>query len=297
MLRTLAEVDDELTRWATSNIPRVPTGYSAFDSVTRGGIAPGEVLTMLARSGVGKTWFLLNVLNNNPDTPAVFFSLEMHARYVLQRLAGLHMNVPTDDVEREMATSGYSEAVEQTVVDFPLLEIDDEPDRTLGDMADMLDVYSERHGVRPVLVGIDYLQLVSSFGLGGATERVGDLARAMKEFARTEDVALIVLHQVSRGETIKKKGAERGYKNEGHLPLAMSDGQYAGETQADYLMGMYRPGLDPTLDPAARAQLQNDIRLQLLKTRTGGGTFPWGVQHYWDGQTGRISEIRWLHST
>ena len=90
-----------MSRWATSGLTRVPTGYPLFDSSTNGGIAPGEVVLFLARTSVGKTWWALNMIANQDETtPMIFFSLEMHARYILQRLAGIASNPPTIDIER-----------------------------------------------------------------------------------------------------------------------------------------------------------------------------------------------------
>ena len=70
MLRDLPEVRDELYQWATSDVVRVPMGYRFFDDRTQGGMAPGQAMILLARTGVGKTWWLINVAVNNPNVVA-----------------------------------------------------------------------------------------------------------------------------------------------------------------------------------------------------------------------------------
>lgn len=285
-LRNLAALSDELTQWATSDIPRVSTGYSIFDERTNGGIAPGEVALFLARSSVGKTWFVINMLNHNPSVPSIFFSLEMHGRYVLQRLAAVHTDIGTDFIENTMMERGKSEAVSQTVTSFPKLMVDDRPGMTLGDMLDACDEYEEVHGERPRLVGIDYMELIKAYG-SSQMETVDKLAWAVKDFSRESDTAVVVLHQVKRGES------KKGHQNVGHMPLTMTDARFGGEMAADYVFGMYKPDLDPALSEEDREMMKSDIRLQFLKTRSGGGIHPLGLQHFWDGRTGRISELRW----
>jgi replicative DNA helicase len=278
VLRDLPEVKAELYRWASSDIVRVPIGYSFFDDRTQGGMAPGQVMIMLARTGVGKTWFLVNVAVNQPQIPTVFFSLEMHGRYILERLASVYSDTATTVIETGMRTHGASSAVEAAASGLPLLHIEDEPDLGLGDMTKVLDDYETRVGQRPRLVLIDYLELISTWG-ESQMDSVQSMARALKNFAREHDVALVVLHQVKRGEA-----------NAGHKQLDLTDGKFGGEESADYVLGMYKPSLSPNVTQDIRERMEKDIRFQFLKTRTGGGIHPDGVRHVWNPDTGRISE-------
>ena len=278
MLRDLEEVKGELYQWATSDIVRVPLGYRFFDDRTQGGMAPGQVMILLARTGVGKTWFLVNVAVNSPTVPTVFFSLEMHGRYVLGRVASTHTGTATRAIETGMRDHGTSSAIELATAELPLLYIEDEPDLGLADMVEVLNEYEERVGARPRLILIDYLELIRNWG-NSQIENVQSMARALKNFARETDTAVIVLHQVKRGE-----------QNAGHKPLDLTDGKFGGEESADYGLGMYKPSLNPGVSQQVREEMDRDIRLQFLKTRTGGGIHPDGVEHRWHPETGRIAE-------
>lgn len=275
MLFSLQDVKADLYQWATSDIVRVPLGFEFFDSRTQGGMAPGEVMIFLARTGVGKTWFLLNVAANNPTTPAVYFSLEMQKRYTMLRLAGMLTNTPTNVVEQQ-AKTGHSPCVEEVPARLPHLAVVDEPALGLGDMGELLDEYADEMGRRPRLVLIDYLELIQTYG-ESQMDSVQGMGRALKNFARENDVALIVLHQVKRGD-----------QNNGHKPLDLTDGKFGGEESADYVLGMYKPANNPALGQQLREQMEDDLRLQFLKTRTGGGIHPDGVKHTWVPATGRI---------
>src|SRR5579862_7723563 len=96
--RPLPDVIREAHEWAISPHPRLPTGYPFFDDRTDGGAAPGEVILFTARSSVGKTTFALNVMENLAGTPTAMFSLEMHGRYIAQRLAAMHNLTTTHEV-------------------------------------------------------------------------------------------------------------------------------------------------------------------------------------------------------
>ncbi|NNM31693.1 MAG: hypothetical protein HKO53_01420, partial [Gemmatimonadetes bacterium] len=88
-MKDLHTVVEEHYQWASREDYRIPLGWRFFDEATSGGIALGEVLMMLAYSGVGKTWWACNVAINNPQVPVVFFSLEMQGRALAQRLAAV----------------------------------------------------------------------------------------------------------------------------------------------------------------------------------------------------------------
>ena len=266
-----------MSRWATSGLTRVPTGFPLFDDRTNGGIAPGEVFLFLARTSVGKTWWALNVIANQDETtPMIFFSLEMHARYILQRLAGIASNTPTIDVERSLSETGECDGVRQAEERYPMLAIEDEPGLSVRRMSDALEEYAATFGQLPRLAVVDYMELVRSPGMT-QVENVDKLGWSLKDFARREDIALVVLHQVKRGDN-----------NQGHQPLTMTDARFGGEMSADYVAGAFRPCLNPNLAPDMRAALDDDFRLQFLKTRSSGGIYPDGVRHHFDTQTGAI---------
>jgi len=158
--------------------------------------------------------------------------------------------------------------------------VEDNPDLTVDEMEAVMEKYIEIHEQPPRLILIDYLELIRAF-TDSQMAKVQELARGLKVFSREHDVAVVVLHQVKRGDA-----------NAGHKPLDLTDGKFGSEESADFVLGMYRPSMNPAISQELRDSMDNDIRLQFLKTRTGGGIHPEGKQHYWNGDTGRISEIR-----
>lgn len=281
MIHTLTEQVEEARLWASSEKPRIPLGFPFFDVRTGGGGTYGELMLFIARTGVGKTFWLANVIANNPDIPTVFFSLEMAARAIVVRLAAVVNDVPDAAIKAALARDGVSPSLDRLPGQLPNLTIVDEASLSLRKMGETLEEVEYETGNRPRLVCIDYLELIKGApGLEKAGQ-VSDLARDLKTWCRQHDVLLIVLHQVPRGE-----------KNNGHVPLSLFSGRYGGEDAADYVMAAYRPHLNPELDPDDDLdRLKNQFWMQFLKTRGGHETHEAGVMHRINPETGRISPL------
>ena len=265
----LYETVESHRAWAAQQDARIPIGFPFFDQRT-GGVALGEMMMFLARSGVGKTAWACNVAANLRRVPQVFFSLEMQGRYIAQRTAAIHCNVPTKHIEWDLRNHGESSALDQLVRDFPYLSVIDKPGMTLRQMGEALDEVSEMwRGVKPRIVIIDYLELIKAASMS-AVEGVDGVSRKLKDFAREHDCAVVVLHQLNAAG------------GEGWEPVKRTHARYGGDVAADYTLAAYRPSLKPD------AYNDGGIWLQFLKTRTDGGLHPGGVWHSFDEATLRI---------
>lgn len=278
LYKPLSAVATEYLQWATDPNPRVPTGYPILDSRTSGGAAYGEVILVNCRSQVGKTTFGLNVVANNVERPAVFFSLEMHGRYILPRLAAIHTDTPTEDIERQMRTLQRSDVVERTVNDFRRLAVIDKPAMTLKEMGQALDEVQQAWGQRVELVVIDFLELMGGIPSLNKVEKIDDLTQKIKNFAREWDVVVILLHQVSRTEG-----------SGGDKPLDITSGRYGGEVSADYVLGAYRPCLRKGITQEEYLHERWLFFVQFLKTRGGSEIHPEGLLHCFNPHTMKIT--------
>lgn len=249
-LRTAEAVLHDYKAWAKQPDNRVKLGLPGLDQAFRG-VAPGEVALMVARSYVGKTNVLVNIICNNLDTPQLVVSLEMPGRQVVSRMVAVTYDLSYRDLEMGVRNGHYEDIFEQATRDFQGVQVCDEPGLTIPGLCDAISK------TQPRLVTIDYLEL-----MGGdrkdALNHVVLTATALKDVAKEYGVSIVVLHQVGRGE-----------RNAGHKPLAMVDARYGGETQADYVFGLYRPSLDPELDHYDRLALEGRVVLQALKNRDG----------------------------
>lgn len=230
-------------------------GIPILDKKLRG-LAPGEVVQVLARAGVGKTAFLLNLLRSvvfEQQVPAAFFTLEMPVAQIVERAIQISTNLPGDQVEaaalafftqqtdnpifsRYLAEWGYCRFVERDGLTLPLL-----------------DRYLQHYQASeaPVqLVAIDYLGRMEDTGKD--YEKISRLARGLKTIAKTHRVAIVCLHQTSR---------EGG---DGTVPVTMDMGRDSGQIEegADVLMGMWRPAMKEAED-----EEYEPVELAVLKSR------------------------------
>ena len=130
-----------------------------------------------------------------------------------------------------------------------MLAIEDEPGLSVRAMREALEDYAATFGQPARLAVVDYMELVRSPGMT-QVENVDKLGWSLKDFARKEDIALVVLHQVKRGDN-----------HQGHQPLTMPDARFGGEMSADYVAGAFRPCLNPHRSPDMRGAMDNDFRL------------------------------------
>lgn len=293
--RPLGAVAEEHAAWATSDDPRIPLGFWSIDQRLGGGVAQGEVLMFLAQSGVGKTAWACNVALHNRTRPVVFFSLEMDARMLLQRMAAIYCQRPTGWIEAAVRAQGHSPDMAKVVQDFPHLAIIDDPHMSLVDMGVSLDEVAEAWGLRPRLVIIDYLELIRAKGIGPG-EKIDRVSRELKDWSRRHGVATVVLHQLNMGGgriSFSSDNDTYGRRQEmdmGHMPVTTKSARYGGPTAADYVIGAYRPALDPKMMPMEKQNRAPEFFLQVLKIRAGGGLDLLGTRYHYDANTLRLSK-------
>lgn len=280
LLKTLAEAASEYRTWATDPRPRMGIGYPIFDARTNGGAARGEVILFQARSQVGKTTFGLNVVNNlGAEHAAVIFSLEMNARYLVPRLAAMHTGTPTSEIEMSFRNQGDHQAIIETLQAFPMLAVPDKPAMSLKEMQTTLLEAQDRFGQRIDFVMIDFLELIGGTNALSTVDKIDGLTRKVKDFARLNDLVVMLLHQVGRDSG--GAGAE---------PLDITSSRYGGEVSADYVLGAYRPALRKGITQQEYMAERWWYYLQFLKTRGGSELHPEGMLHQFDPETMKISE-------
>jgi len=239
---------------------RIPLGWSALDQLVRGP-ARGEVFTVIAHSEVGKSLIATNIMANNPNERILFFSLEMPDHQVLHRLTSHVFNYPSRDLETQAMDLYLPDFVAELEQRLPFQVIVDDSSLNFDDMSAYAEDYATWYGERPNLVIIDYLEEVA----GGKQSAEGWLrteatASMAKAWARNERLGLIMLHQSNRGF-----GMPREWE-----PPTRKSARGGGYTEADVVMGLWRPGWDPTLNPRSRAERENWIGVNIIKNRVRG---------------------------
>lgn len=236
---------------------KITLGIPKLDYVIRG-IAPGEVCLIMARSSVGKTAFLLNIIKHLSlkNITVLFFSLEQPLAQIYERGVQISSGVEGQQVEEvykldRPEKERYFKTASNSYKNMLAVE---EDYLTAGDLKWYLKAAELKAGREIDVICIDYLGRMKA-SEHNAYEATSGLAKEFKHLAKETDKAVIYLHQTSRNEG--KSGAE---------PLTITSGRDSGQTEeaADFVIGMWRPDID-------KAQDSNTEKLiaAVLKNRKG----------------------------
>ncbi|MFO0898953.1 MAG: replicative DNA helicase [Pirellulales bacterium] len=191
----------ELTARREGVAPGLCSGYRPLDDVT-GGLRPGELVVLAARTSMGKTALALNIaehVSRSEGRPVLYVSLEMSRVSLADRLLGslarvdsrrLRAGVLTPEERREIV------AASSLMHDAPLV-VDDAPTRSAREIAALARRLKRREGLG--LVVVDYLQLVEPEDRRvPRQEQVAAVSRRMKGMARELGVPVLCLAQLNR---------------------------------------------------------------------------------------------------
>jgi replicative DNA helicase len=188
-------------------IPRLPDrmGFGPHEfSVDEmiGGLGCGNLVTIGARPGVGKTTFInemaLRQSHPNNKLPVLIFSLEMPKADMVDRtitmLSGInplriHLR-KMDDNDNFSLTKAIGEFSEYKYYLYR------KPHATIGDIRQRSYQAVNKEGIR--VIYIDYLQLIQVPESKSAYERVSSVTRELKLLAMKLDVPIVVASQMNR---------------------------------------------------------------------------------------------------
>lgn len=232
-----------LASFDTPKAQAMSTGVGVLDRRLGGGLRKGDLVVLCGRPSMGKTALANNFARNLAfdGYAGLFFSQEMDAEALMMRAlaAAGHDALGLKDrfsySRLRNGAPGISRDVLRNLAkgfeDWRLL-IDDRAGLTLTQM--LRACRTARQKMRALdFVVVDYLQIMGRPERGGrnTAEIIGEMTQGLKAFARNEDVAVIVLSQLSRA--VEQREDKR--------PM-LSDLRESGaiEQDADVVMGVYR---------------------------------------------------------
>jgi replicative DNA helicase len=179
----------------------IPTGLHSLDLAT-GGIRPGELWTIGALPGRGKTALGVQVLlaSGIAGLPAAAFSLEMQAVEIGKRFLAAKSHFSAGQLRNPhwIKRERWMELMESAaaLTTMPIY-VDDRSTLKIHELLASARLYIRRHRVK--LIVVDYLRLVEAPGRD-LRERVGQVADALRQLAKTERVGVVLLSQLKRPE-------------------------------------------------------------------------------------------------
>lgn len=254
----LAAVRSDVER---DHVGRVWLGLPTLDNIL-GGLRAGEVFGLMARPGIGKTLTLGHITQHAAEAEFghVFFSLEMAAASIVDRLAGAYFGL-TRHAFRDRLTGGvldegdYVRAFRRFVlVDAPGLDV-------AGMTAKLRQIQSGPLRDVPIrLVTVDHLGLIGGDRKMSTYDRVSTQARELKELAKRFNVSVVLAVQVNR---------EAGGDGSKELHLGSARDSGVVEEAMDYLVAMRRLDRSQTLAPYEREKYRDVLFAKVVKNRHG----------------------------
>lgn len=256
-LEKAAEFGIDLSRW----LP----GLSAIRP-----LVGGELATVIADTGVGKSCILQNIAAALQFVPTIFFSLELPNSLMFERFAQITYNLTGHEVEEELsraAVNGTTNSAlnlmdvslnhvwvcDKTNLDPPLIE-------------EIVETAEKKSGVRPRLVIVDYIGLIK--GQSNRYERLSDAAEQLKVVAKNTDTVVIMASQMPRRE-----------RQDNEVSLYDAKGSGSIEASSGLVLGAWRD-----------KDTNEIMHIKVLKnTKGGGGT---KVMCKCDWKCMRIEEVR-----
>lgn len=236
----------------------VRTGFADLDALLAG-LKPGQLITVAARPGLGKSTLALDMVRSavlDQQVGAAVFSLEMGRDELAMRFLSASGGVRFDRMRKGQLTDDDWAQVARAsakLQEAPLF-IDDSPDMTSTAIRTKARRLKQRHGIG--LIVVDYLQLMTS---GRRVEsrqvEVNEFSRNLKLLAKELEVPVVAISQLNR-ESDKRTDKKP----------QLSDLRESGgiENDSDAVVLIHRPDAFERDDPR-----MGEADLILAKQRSG----------------------------
>lgn len=254
----------------------IPTGYHLLDN-RLSGLCRGHYVIIGARPGVGKSSFMIAIMNNllRKDVPCGFFSLEMTADELMYKLICSRADLNSQKTLQGMATDEEIQRLEfvaQTLTETKAkLVIDDQSGLGVSQLCARAKRMIAVYGIKVLF--IDYLGEVKGDGkFGNKQEEVQMVSKTLRQLAKATGVTVVCACQLNReNEKEERKPRKSDLRESGQI-----------EADAHCIMLLHSPSEnDENQNPGS-------LQVHIVKNRFG----PTGmVPFVFKKETGAIHEI------
>lgn len=248
------------------------TGFEELDRMS-GGMKPGDMFVVAARPSMGKTSFMMNIVEHvvfEMAKPVLVFSAEMSTKQLVARLIYSRAKFAISKLSRgEEATKGDLQRIQRISLEVARAEsegrifVDDTESITIN--AIRAKARRKKREANIEFIAIDYLQLLKSRTKQAENSRereIAEISAGIKGLAKELDIPILILAQLNRGpesRTGKKKGIPK-----------MSDLRESGsiEQDADMVGLLYREAYYAE-DDEEKSESCGWAQLDIAKNRNG----------------------------
>ena len=253
----------------------IKLGIDELDRDVR--ITTSMLVGLLAAPSAGKTSISMSVLNtvSKSNLKSIFFSLDMGAPLVFQRLIQKHTGVPSKKLfEMYRNNDPKISKFEQIVADeYKNVSFCFSSGVTVENIKEMVIAEQDRTGEKVKLIVVDYLENVAG-PYADPTANTALVAQKLKDVANELELTVLLLLQTqkSSGDPSEELTSMRNIKGSSSL-----------EQAASVILTMNRPGFSPK-----NPEEDKYLSLLVVKNRMGQlGSYDFS----WDGLTGSIRSL------
>ena len=268
----------------TKNFPPISTGFPLFDEALDGGLYPEQLVFLGAISSLGKTTFLLQVIDNiaAAGTPVLFFSLEMSRNEIISKSISrntfeiaIKEDIKTNNAKSMRGISAYNRYSRYSNTEKELINkaskaysegagknlyiYEGNGETGIEEIQQTVREFIKLTGKRP-LIFIDYLQILAPADARATDKQNTDYAvKVLKQLARDESIAVLAISSLNRANY--------------HTPISMEAFKESGaiEYSSDILLGLQLQGMGTSDFNVNEAKRKNprEVELHFLKNRNG----------------------------
>ena len=251
--------------------------YQGMNELTYG-IRSGELITVTAGSGLGKSQFLreivYHVLNNTNDNIGLLF-LEESVKKTAKSIMSLAVNKPLHLPDAEVTDDELRMAFDSTLGTDRIYLFDHFGSTAIDNIISRVRFMAKALSCKYIF--LDHVSIVvSSQDNGDERKALDEIMTRLRMIVQETNIALFAVSHLKRPDT---KGHEEGAATS----LSQLRGSGSIGQLSDIVLGLERNGQHE--DPMER----HTTRVRVLKNRFSGLTGP-ASQLYYDRATGRMSE-------
>lgn len=272
----LDSVSDVFKKFATDiDANTIKLGIAAIDNDVR--ITTSMLVGLVSPPGGGKTTTAFEIINNasKSNTKTIFFSMDMGAPLVFQRLIQKHTGLYSKKIF-EMYKQGDKslDKIEKDLAkEYSNVSFCFKSGLTVEEIKQNIQDEQEKTGEKIKLVVIDYLECISS-GFSDATASGAYITQKLKDLANEMELTVLLLLQPPK---------VAGDPSDELLSYTKIKGSSVIQQACSVILSMWRPGFSPKAPEDDRF-----VCFAVLKNRMGS------LGHYefsWNGLTGSITEM------
>ena len=237
----------------------IMTGLHVFD--VRLGLHTGDLVIIAGRTSQGKSSLATTIARNVAlqKEAVAYYSLEMGAKQLTARILSqdalmASSRILYDKLNADEYTKFYD--VSSDLSELPIY-FDERSKVSFTKVCNSIRAMKRKHNIR--IAFIDYLQIFANDADSNSREAIlGDMARALKRVAVEEDVCIVALSQINRGESGKEPA----------LNQLRGSGQI--EEAADMVVLIHRPSVYGIMRYSDGTPSEGTAQIKIAKGRNIG---------------------------